>query len=70
LQAEHAPVDEVKLANVVQRTKQAGTWIVPTMAVWEVLLGARDLETLLRYAEIKYMPAQQIESWKKRTTSA
>jgi imidazolonepropionase-like amidohydrolase len=48
----------------VQRTKQAGTWIVPTMAVWEVLLGARDLEMLLSYAEVKYMPPQQVESWK------
>ena len=34
LQAENDPVDEAKLADIVQRTKQAGTWIVPTMAVW------------------------------------
>ena len=64
LQAENDPVDEAKLADIVQRTKQAGTWIVPTMAVWEVLLGARDLETLLSYAEVKYMPSQQVEAWK------
>jgi imidazolonepropionase-like amidohydrolase len=64
LQAENEPVDEAKLADVVQRTKQAGTWIVPTMAVWETLLGARDLEMLLKYAEVKYMPPQQVESWK------
>ena len=64
LQAGDGPVDEAKLADVVRRTAQAGTWIVPTMAVWEVLLGARDLETLLSYAEIKYMPPQQVEYWK------
>jgi imidazolonepropionase-like amidohydrolase len=28
------------------------------------LLGARDLEMLLSYAEVKYMPPQQVESWK------
>jgi imidazolonepropionase-like amidohydrolase len=64
VQADDGPVDEAKLADAVRRTAQAGTWIVPTMAVWEVLLGAHDLETLLRYAEVKYMPPQQVESWK------
>jgi imidazolonepropionase-like amidohydrolase len=64
LQAENEPVDDAKLADVVQRTKQAGTWIVPTMAVWETLLGARDLEMLLKYAEVKYMPPQQVEQWR------
>ena len=64
LQAGDGPVDEAKLADVVRRTAEAGTWIVPTMAVWEVLLGACDLETLLSYAEVKYMPPQQVEYWK------
>jgi imidazolonepropionase-like amidohydrolase len=65
LKADSSPMDEAKLADVVRRTKQAGTWIVPTMAVWEVLIGARDLDTLVGYSEIKYMPPQQVEDWKK-----
>ena len=64
LKAENGPVDEAKLADVVRRTKQAGTWIVPTMALWEILIGLADLETLLSYPELKYMPPQQVESWK------
>ena len=71
LQAENDPVDEAKLADIVQRTKQAGTWIVPTMAVWEVLLGARDLETLLSYAEVKYRcPRSRSRLGRARTTPA
>lgn len=65
LKAENGPVDEAKLAEVVRRTREAGAWIVPTMAVWEVLIGATDLEKLLDYSELRYMPPQQVEEWEK-----
>lgn len=65
LQAENGPVDEAKLSDVVRRTKAAGVWIVPTMAVWEVLIGAASLEKVLGYPELKTMPRAQVESWEK-----
>lgn len=65
LKAEGGPVDEARLAEVVCGTKQAGAWIVPTMAVWETLIGAAGLEKLLGYPELRYMPTQQVESWEK-----
>jgi imidazolonepropionase-like amidohydrolase len=65
LQAEGAPLDEAKLAEVVRLTKSSGAWIVPTMALWETLLGTADLQKLLSYPELKYMPRQQVEAWER-----
>ncbi len=65
LEAENGPVNEAKLAEIVRSTKKAGTWVVPTMALWETLLGVTDLGKLLAFPELKYMPLQQVESWEK-----
>jgi hypothetical protein len=65
LGGESGPVDEAKLTEVVRLTKKAGAWVVPTMALWETLLGVTSLEQLLSYPELKYMPPQALESWEK-----
>jgi imidazolonepropionase-like amidohydrolase len=65
LGAEGAPLDEAKLAEVVRLTKKSGAWVVPTMALWETLLGVTAVEKLLGYPELKYMPAQQVQAWEK-----
>src|SRR5262245_4458603 len=57
-------LDEAKLADVVRRTKTAGAWIVPTMVLWETLIGYADLNTLAAMPELKYAPPQQVEQWK------
>lgn len=64
LNGDAAPVDETKLADVVRRTKSANAWIVPTMALWETLIGLTDLETLTAMPELRYAPPQQVEQWK------
>jgi imidazolonepropionase-like amidohydrolase len=64
LNADSAPVDEAKLADIVKRTKQVGAWIVPTMALWETVIGAADFERMMAYPELKYMPRQQVDNWK------
>src|SRR3712207_4612438 len=46
LAAEDGPVDEAKLAEAVRLTKRAGAWVVPTMALWETLLGLTEIERL------------------------
>jgi imidazolonepropionase-like amidohydrolase len=63
LGADGAPLDEAKLAEAVRLTKKSGAWIVPTMALWETLLGVTSVEKLLSYPELKYMPAQQVAAW-------
>jgi imidazolonepropionase-like amidohydrolase len=65
LGAEGAPLDDAKLAEVVRLTKKSGAWIVPTMALWETLLGVTSIDKLLGYPELRYMPAQQVQAWER-----
>ena len=55
--------------DLVQRTKKAGAWIVPTMVVWETLQGPVSLESRTGWPELKYMPAAQVEQWTKALDS-
>ena len=64
LNGDAGALDEAKLADVVRRTKTAGVWIVPTMALWETLIGYADLNTLAAMPELKYAPPQQVNQWK------
>ncbi len=63
LDGDKGPVDEKKLAAIVKRSKDAGVWIVPTSALWEVLFGTIPLATLHAYPELKYVPAKAVEQW-------
>jgi imidazolonepropionase-like amidohydrolase len=65
LEGDKGPIDEKKLAEVVKKSKAAGVWIVPTMALWEVLYGTLDLKTLREYDELKYVPQQNVDAWTK-----
>lgn len=56
-------VDPARLDSIVRRTREAGAWIVPTMALWEVLFGTADLDSLRAFPELKYVSAQQVEQW-------
>lgn len=47
---------EEKLADVIQLTKEHDVWIVPTMALWETIIGAADYEAMKEYEELKYIP--------------
>ena len=59
------PIDGKALADLVAKTKQAGTWMVPTLVVWETLQGPVTLESRTKLPELKYLPAEQIEAWTK-----
>jgi imidazolonepropionase-like amidohydrolase len=56
-------LDARKLTDVVSRTRKAGAWIVPTMALWEVLQGTLELKDLRAYPELRYVQAQDVEQW-------
>jgi imidazolonepropionase-like amidohydrolase len=64
LNGDAGALDEAKLADVARRTKTAGVWIVPTMVLWETLIGYADLNTLAAMPELKYAPPQQVNQWK------
>ena len=63
-------LDEARLAEVVEMTRAAGAWAVPTMALWEVLRGTIPRETVLSYPETKYMPPAMVEQWTARVDRA
>jgi imidazolonepropionase-like amidohydrolase len=57
------PVDEKALADLVERTRKAGAWIVPTLVVWETLQGPVTLESRTAFSELRYLPAAQVQQW-------
>ncbi|HEX2091131.1 MAG TPA: amidohydrolase family protein, partial [Longimicrobiaceae bacterium] len=63
LNGDEGPLDPDSLAAVVRRTREAGAWMVPTMALWEVLFGVPEPDSLLAYPELRYVPRQQVETW-------
>jgi imidazolonepropionase-like amidohydrolase len=63
LGADKPELDAAKLADIVRRSKAAGVWIVPTSKLWEVLMNVRPIDALRAYPELKYVPAEAVESW-------
>lgn len=55
--------DESRIPELARATREAGVAVVPTMALWEVLLGVHDPETLKDRAELRYMPAATVQNW-------
>jgi len=64
LNAENSPIDSAKLAEIVKLTRETGTWVVPTMVLWETIVGAAALSEMSQYPELRYMPAAEVRRWK------
>ncbi len=47
---------EDKLSEVIQLTRENNVGIVPTMALWETIIGAADYDAMKEYDELKYIP--------------
>jgi hypothetical protein len=60
---EGRPLDPARLDSAVRVTREAGAWVVPTMALWEVLYGTLTLDSLQAYPELRYAPPQQVQRW-------
>jgi imidazolonepropionase-like amidohydrolase len=63
LRGDAGPLDRAQVADVVRRTRDAGAWVVPTMALWEVILGGPRLDSLTAFPELRYMPPQTVAAW-------
>jgi imidazolonepropionase-like amidohydrolase len=55
--------DESKIAPLARTTRDAGVWMVPTMALWEVFNGTDTVESLRQRPEVRYMPLQMVDQW-------
>jgi imidazolonepropionase-like amidohydrolase len=59
------PISEEQLEEAVRLTRKFGAWVIPTMLLWETIIGAADLDQMTRYPELRYVPRNQVESWHK-----
>ena len=64
LDKQGAPISDAQMLGLAQKTKQAGAWVVPTMALWETIIGARDAASLHAMPELRYMPKATVTQWK------
>ncbi|MEW6735817.1 MAG: amidohydrolase family protein [Acidobacteriota bacterium] len=56
-------LDERKLPELAAATREAGAWIVPTMALWQTFFGTEAIESLRQRPELKYIPEQMVNQW-------
>lgn len=60
------PIDEAKMAEAVQMTLDAGTQMVPTNALWEILVGGVAKDELVNREEMQYATPGELSSWSSR----
>lgn len=57
------PIPDERLREIARRTKAAGAWVVPTMVLWETLMGVPEVEELTAFPELRYMPKNMVQNW-------
>lgn len=56
-------VDESRISGLIERTKAAGTWMVPTEILFVNLLNDEDPQAMAGRPEMKYVPPPQVQNW-------
>jgi imidazolonepropionase-like amidohydrolase len=56
-------LDERKIPRLVEATREAGAWVVPTMALWQAFMGTESVESLRQRPELKYVPQAMVNQW-------
>lgn len=64
LKADTVPVDRAKLAEIVKLTRETGTAVVPTMPLWETIIGAADPQVIYAYPDLAYLPTSVVNGWR------
>lgn len=57
------PLDEAFLSEIVEASRAAGVWVVPTQVLWETLYGTAPLDSLESLPELRYAPPSQVRQW-------
>ncbi len=60
---------EADIPALVEQTVKAGVAQVPTMPLWEVILGVHDPATMVDRPELRYMPAQMVTGWRNQVAN-
>jgi len=56
-------VSEPRFRELARKTKEAGTWNVPTMFLWESFFAPGSPEEWAKRDEMKYAPKQWVNNW-------
>ena len=57
-------VDESQIPELMRLTKESGTYVAPSMVLWDVYLGGQSsAELLAAHPEVQYVRPQSVESW-------
>jgi imidazolonepropionase-like amidohydrolase len=56
-------VDESRIPALVERTRTAGTSIVPTQVLIENWYGPEDVETMRKWPEMRHVGASDLDQW-------
>jgi imidazolonepropionase-like amidohydrolase len=62
-------LDERKIPSLVQATREAGAWNVPTMALFQTIFSDEGVESLRQRPELKYMPPGMVNQWVAQRTN-
>ncbi len=57
------PPDAADLRAIVEKTREAGAWIVPTSVLWELFLGVASLDEMRARPELRYTSPQNVAAW-------
>lgn len=63
LNGDQGPIPADRLRDIARRTRAAGAWVVPTMVLWETLMGIPEVDELAAFPELRYMPRNTVEQW-------
>jgi len=56
-------VDESRIPALIEKTKAAGTWMVPTETLFVHLLNDEDAQAMAQRPEMKYIQPQMLQNW-------
>ncbi len=56
-------IDEKELQLIVAKSKLSKVWIVPTLVLWDHVIGLGDPDISIKWPENAFWPQQQVNNW-------
>ena len=58
-----------RIASIVEATRLAGTWNVPTQTLFEHVVSTFSISDMLKWPEMRYMPQETVDQWVESKTN-
>ncbi len=59
-------LDFKRLNTLVKLSKDRGVWIVPTLELWNHLIGLGSAKEMAAWPEMQFWPREEVETWSRR----